>query len=65
MPKNTNKTKKNGTNFDLTTDSLKSDSHLKRTYFVCFNVSLLKIMKNVFSFILKAFFVLKMLKFLS
>ena len=31
--------------------------------FICFNESLLKMMKNAFNFILKAFFVLKMLKF--
>ena len=45
---------------------LKSDSHLpKKFIFVCFNESLLKLMKNSFYFILKALFVLKIFKFLS
>ena len=34
-------------------------------YFICFNESLLKMMKDVFYFILKAIFVLKISKFLS
>ena len=38
---------------------LKSDSHLPRNCFICFNKSPLKITKNVFYFILKALFVLK------
>ena len=39
---------------------LKSDSHLpKKFLFICFNESRLKVMKNVFCFILKALFVLK------
>ena len=45
---------------------LKSDSHLpKKIYFICFNVSSPKMMKNAFYFILKARFVLKIFKFLS
>ena len=43
---------------------LKSDSHLpKKFLFICFNESPLKMMKNVFYFILKALFVLKIFKF--
>ena len=34
-------------------------------YFICFNESLLKMMKDVFYFILKALFVLKISNFLS
>ena len=37
----------------------------KKIYFICFNEDLLKLMKNAFYFILKGFFVLKILKFLS
>ena len=45
---------------------LKSDSHLpKKIYFICFNDSPSKVMKNAFYFILKALFVLKILKLLS
>ena len=45
---------------------LKSGSHLpKKICFICFNESPLKMMKNAFYFILKAFFVLKIFKFLS
>ena len=45
---------------------LKSDSHLpKKFLFICFNESPLKIMKNVFYFILKALFVLKIFRILS
>ena len=43
---------------------LKSDSHLPKFFFICFNESPLKMMKNAF-FILKALFVLKIIKFLS
>ena len=46
--------------------SFKSDSHLpKKILFICFNDSPLKMMKNVFYFILKALFALKIFKFLS
>ena len=46
--------------------TLKPVSHLsKRITFICFNENLLKMMKNAFYFILKALFVLKILKFLS
>ena len=42
---------------------LKSDSHLpKENFFICFNDSPSKIMKNIFYFILKALFVLKIFK---
>ena len=34
-------------------------------YFICFNESLLKMMKDVFYFILETIFVLKISKFLS
>ena len=44
---------------------LKSDSHLPKNFFICFHDSLPKIMKSIFYFILKAFFVLKIFKFLS
>ena len=45
---------------------LKLDSHLPtKTCFICFNESPLKFMKAAFYFILKAFFVLKIFKFLS
>ena len=44
---------------------LKLDSHLpKKNFFICFNESRLKIMKNAFYFILKALFVLEIFKFL-
>ena len=43
-----------------------SDSHLpKKNCFIYFIESPLKMMKNAFYFILKAFFVLKIFKFLS
>ena len=46
--------------------NLKSGSHLpKKNCFICFNDSPSKVMKNVFYFILKALFVLKIFKFLS
>ena len=46
--------------------NLKSDSHLpKKVFITCFNDSPLKMMKNAFYFILKAIFVLKIVKFLS
>ena len=41
---------------------LKSDSHFPRIIFICFNESLLKVMKNAFYFMLKALFVLKIFK---
>ena len=44
---------------------LNSDSHLPKKFFVCFNDSPSKVMKNAFYFILKALFVLKIFKFLS
>ena len=45
---------------------LKPGSHLpKKIIFICFNESLSKMMKNAFYFILKAFFVFKVFKFLS
>ena len=44
--------------------SLKSDSHLPKNSFICFNESPLKVMKNAFYFILKALLVLKIFKFL-
>ena len=44
----------------------RSDSHLpKKKGFICFNANPLKMMKNVFYFIIKALFVLKIFKFLS
>ena len=47
-------------------ENLKSDSHLpKKVFITCFNDSPLKMMKNAFYFILKALFVLKIVKFLS
>ena len=50
----------------VTLKYLKSDSHLpKKTFFICFNDIPSKIMKNVFHFILKTFFVLKIFKLLS
>ena len=36
--------------------NLKSDSHLQKNCFICFNESLSKMMTNTFYFILKAFF---------
>ena len=44
---------------------LKSDSHLPNICVARFIESPLKMMKNAFYFILKAFFVLKIFKFLS
>ena len=44
---------------------LKSDSYFLKNCVICFTESPLKIMKNVFYFILKALFVLKIIKFLS
>ena len=47
-------------------DLLKSDSHLPKNFvLICLIESPLKMMKNVFYFILKALFVLKIFKFLS
>ena len=45
--------------------NLKSDSHLPKIYIICFNESPLKLMKNAFYFIFKAFLVPKIFKFLS
>ena len=46
-------------------NSLKSNSHLpKKNRFICFNESPLKMINNALNFILKAFFVLKIFKFL-
>ena len=46
--------------------SLKPDCHLpKKKFFFCFKGSPLKVMENVFYFILKGFFVLKIFNFLS
>ena len=44
---------------------LKSNSHLPKKIFICFNESPLKMMKNAFYFIVKALFVLETFKFLS
>ena len=44
---------------------LKSDSHLPKTFIICFIKSSLKIMKSAFYFILKALFLLRILNFLS
>ena len=44
---------------------LKSDFHLPKICFICFDDSPSKMMKNAFYFILKALFVLKIFKFLS
>ena len=44
---------------------LKLDSYLPKNYFVCFNKSPLKMMKNAFYFVLKTLFVLKIFRFLS
>ena len=49
----------------ILSDTLKSDSHLPKKYFTCFNRSPLKLMKNTFYFVLKALFPLKIFKFLS
>ena len=52
--------------FSSTFYYLKLDSHLpKKICVICFIESPLKIMKNVFYFILKTLFVLKIFKFLS
>ena len=46
--------------------NLKPDFQLaNKILFICFDVSLLKMMKNAFYFIAKALFVLKMFKFSS
>ena len=44
--------------------ALKSDSHLAKKKIICFNDSPSKMMKNAFYFILKALFVVKIVKFL-
>ena len=46
-------------------EDLKSDSHLPKKIVFCLIESSLKMVKNVFYFVLKAFFVLKIFKFLS
>ena len=48
-----------------TKDLLKPDSHLLKQCFIWFNESPLKMMKNVFYFIWRAFFVLERFKYLS
>ena len=48
-----------------TLHSLKLNSHLTNLFFICFNDSLSKEMKNASYFILKSLFVLKIFKFLS
>ena len=49
-----------------TPNILKSDSNLpKKNFFICFNGSPSKMIKNAFYFILKSLFVLKTFKFLS
>ena len=42
--------------------NIKSDSLLPKKYFICFNESHLKMMKNAFCFILKVVFVLKVFR---
>ena len=37
----------------------------KKVYFTCFNEATLKVMKNVFNFVLKVLFFLKIFEFLS
>ena len=44
---------------------LKSDSHVPKKFFICFNDSPSKLIKNAFYFILKALFVFKIFKFLT
>ena len=52
--------------WELEDQYLKLDPHLpKKFLIICFNESPLKMMKNALYFILKALFVLKILKFLS
>ena len=46
-------------------DSLKVDSHLSKKCFICLIGNPLKMMKKVFYFVLKSFFILKIFKFLS
>ena len=55
----------NSPSFHKNLSALKSDTHLSKKSFIGFNESPLKMMKNAFYFILKAFFVLKIFKFLS
>ena len=57
----------NGNSIIWELEKLKPDSyHLPKTiWFICFNESFLKIMKNASYFILKAFFVLKIFRSLS
>ena len=46
-------------------EGLKADTHLPKNGIICFNDSSSKMMKNAFYFTLKAFFLLKIFKFLS
>ena len=48
-----------------TRNNLKLDCHLPKKFFICFNDSPIKIMKNDFYFILKVLFVLKIFELLS
>ena len=52
-------------NYDILIQDFNSDSHLPKIFFICFNDSSSKMMKNAFYFILKALFLLKMFRFLS
>ena len=45
--------------------NLKSHFHLTKTFFIWFNDSPLKLMKDAFNFILKTLLVIKIFKFLS
>ena len=47
------------------TETITTDSRLPKNFFICFNESPSKMMKNAFHYILQALFVLKILKFLS
>ena len=50
---------------DISPGLFKSDPHLPKKIFTCFNNTPSKKMKNAFHFILKALFILKIFKFLS
>ena len=50
---------------DISPGLLKSDPHLPKKKFTCFNNTPSKKMKNAFHFILKALFILKIFKFFS
>ena len=62
---NIHKITNNYVKLKLTVTTFKVESHLPKKLFICFNESLLKMMKNTFYFTLKAVFVLQILKFLS